>query len=419
MTKKTSIVLLCVITVIALFFGIFAFILDGQALSKDSVYNYHNAYSLIQKSGMFGDTVEATYKVKVDENTTADDVIKVLKTRLQSMYGYYSVDITEKDGIITINLPKTAKSENASSNTILSSISRAGKVELLSSQISSSLPSYDQDNVVLSNEHLRGATTRTYTNGGNTYYICQVKTTKEGTELIKKAKLTEGTTYAYAIDGVSTYMVVYQNGQLQFYSPRQDDSKVLASFINKGSLGATLSQIETNEVENKFGWIFAAVMGVVVLATFIFFAVRYKALGIAAIVSQLVVSVAFVYIAAWLVSTFNLFAAIALCLAYAFMTFFSIFVFERIRAMSGEKTFSTAAYYGFHSANIVSLIAHGALLVLGIILWVIPTAVTAPMGMIFVCGAILSFIATFALNRLFVKCVEPFCETSGNNVAKK
>lgn len=335
------------------------------------------------------------------------------------MYGYYSVDITEKDGIITINLPKTAKSESATATTILSNISQQGKVELLSSQISNSLPSYSEDNVVLSNEHMRNATTRNYVNGENTYYVCQAKLTKEGKELVKKAKLSEGTTYAYAIDGESTYMVVYQNEQLQFYSPRQADSKILASFINRGSLGATLSQIETNEVENKYGWIFAAVFGVVILATFVVFAVRYKTLGIAAILSQLIVSVAFVYVAAWLISTFNLFAAIALCLAYAFMTFFSIFVFEHIRAKATEKTFSTAAYYGFHSANIVSLIAHAALLVLGIILWVIPTAVTAPMGTVFVCGALLSFIATFALNRLFVKFVEPFYETSGKNVAKK
>ena len=116
---------------------------------------------------------------------------------------------------------------------------------------------------------------------------------------------------------------------------------------------------------------------------------------------------------------FNLFAAIALVLAYAFMTFFTIFTFERIRTRATEKTFATAAYYGFHSTNIISLIAHSAMLVLGIILWVISTAVTAPMGTILVCGALLSFAATFGLNRLFIKLVEPFYETSGRTIAKK
>ena len=89
------------------------------------------------------------------------------------------------------------------------------------------------------------------------------------------------------------------------------------------------------------------------------------------------------------------------------------------KTKSEEKTFATAAYQGFRSTNIISLIAHASLLVLGIILWVIPTAVTAPMGTIFVYGAVLSFVATFGLNRLFVKFVEPFYETSGKTFAKK
>ena len=101
MTKKTSIVLLSVITVLVLFFGIFAFILDGQPIG---INDYHSAYGLIQKSGMFGDTIAASYKL--DEEANAQEIIKILKTRLQNIFAYYSVDITEKDNIVTINLPK-------------------------------------------------------------------------------------------------------------------------------------------------------------------------------------------------------------------------------------------------------------------------------------------------------------------------
>ena len=175
------------------------------------------------------------------------------------------------------------------------------------------------------------------------------------------------------------------------------------------------------DVNNTLGWLFAVIMGVVVLATFVFFAVRYKTLGIAGILSQLIAVVLFMYSLALIyMSIFNLFAAIGVVLAYAFMTFFTIFTFERIRAKAAEKTFAAAAYQGFKSTNIISLIAHGAFLVLGIILWVIPTAVTAPIGTVLVFGAILSFAATFGLNRLFAQVViEPFYETSGKSVAKK
>ena len=424
MTKKTSIVLLCLITVITLFFGIFAFILDGQPVG---INDYHSAYGLIQKSGMFGDTIAASYKL--DKDADAESVVKIIKTRLQNSFAYYSVDIalSENNEVITINLPKATyakASENETTNDVdnrvLSNITRNGKVEVLSSTVSTSLPTYSEDAVVLSNEHFRHVTTRNYANNGQTYYICQAGLTKEGEELVKKAKLTDGTTYSYAIDGTMTYIAVYQNGQFQLYSTGNAASKALASYLSNGELKATLTSIERPEVENKTGWIFAAVVGVIVLATFVFMAIRYKTLGIGGILSQLIVSVAFVYALAYIyMSMFNLFAAIALVLAYAFMTFFTIFTFERILARTSEKTFATSAYQGFRSTNIVSLIAHGALLVLGIILWVIPTAVTAPMGTIFVYGALLSFIATFGLNRLFVKFVEPFYETSGKTFAKK
>ena len=134
MTKKTSIVLLCLITVLALFFGIFAFILDGQPVG---INDYHSAYGLIQKSGMFGDTIEASYKL--DEEANADDVVKILKTRLQSIFAYYSVDITEKDRVVTVKLPKASyikvgdgETITTVNNRVLSAIKQQGNFEILS-----------------------------------------------------------------------------------------------------------------------------------------------------------------------------------------------------------------------------------------------------------------------------------------------
>lgn len=430
MTKKTSIVLLSVITVLVLFFGIFAFILDGQPIG---INDYHSAYGLIQKSGMFGDTIAASYKL--DEEANAQEIIKILKTRLQNIFAYYSVDITEKDNIVTINLPKSSYSkagEGESTSTVdtrvLSTITQNGKFEILSSQYTSSSnePTYSKDLVVVDQSGLRGARTRSYANGNSKANICQAKTTSEGAELVKKAKLTEGAMYYCALNEKISNIAVYQNGQFQIYGSGTTEqatainAKLTASIINDGFLDATMTSIESPDVINSTSWVFAAVMGVIVLGTFVFMAIRYKVLGIAGILSQLIVSVAFVYALAYIyISMFNLFAAIALVLAYAFMTFFTVFTFERIRTKSEEKTFATAAYQGFRSTNIISLIAHASLLVLGIILWVIPTAVTAPMGTIFVYGAVLSFVATFGLNRLFVKFVEPFYETSGKTFAKK
>ena len=157
------------------------------------------------------------------------------------------------------------------------------------------------------------------------------------------------------------------------------------------------------------GWIFSVVMGVIVLASFIFFAVRYKTLGLAGVLSQLIAIVIFMYFAGLVfIPMFNIFAAIGVALAYLFMTFFTVFTFEKIRKYSESKTFNASMYKGFADTLKVNLIAHAAFLVSGIVLWVIPTAVTAPLGCVMVYGAVLSFAATFGLNRLFSLMVAHF-----------
>lgn len=431
MTKTTSIVLLCIITVLVLFFGVFAFLSLPDGLEYGDYGEFYSAYDVIQKSGLFTDTTRSTYQTKLNEGVEFRSVQKTINARLKNIYGYYSVDITNKDGLTTIVMPKTApigqkvNAQRPSATSILSSITAVGKVEILSTAYSQSA-TYDENNVVLTNEHFRRARTQTYAQAAQTFYICEAKLTDEGAKLASKS-LTENSQYECAIDGVLHTSVavfaVYTNGSLQIYGADKLGSKTAASYINNGMLGGELTLDETGDVDvvNKTSWVYAAVMGVIILATFVFFAVRYKTLGIAGILSQLIAVVLFMYISMllYMLIFFNLFAAIGLALAYAFMTFFTIFTFEKIRAFNQEKTFSASAYKGFSMTNKISLIAHAALLVLGIILWVIPTAVTAPMGTMLVFGAVLSFIATFGLNRLFVKIVEPFNETTGKANAKK
>lgn len=421
MTKKTSIVLLCLVTVLVLFFGVFAFIPGG--LEYGAAGEFYSAYDLVLRSTTFGDSVKATYQLKLDEGVEFKNVQNVLKQRLQKIYGYYSVEITEKDGTVVINLPKatpakvTNKSEsvNTVDSRILSSITSNGKLEILNSQYTgTNKPTYSEDLVVVSNDNMRSARTRGIAQSENTFYICQARLTKDGTALVKKAELAEGSSYWYAIDEEVIGPATYQNGQFQIYGSSKENSKLIASMVRYGTLGATLTSPEYEDVENSLGWIFSVVMAVVILAVFVFLAVRYKTLGIAGILSQLIAIVAFIYaIALIYISTFNIFAAIGVIVVYAFMTFFTVFTFERIRSRNAEKTFSAAVYHGFKSTDIISLIAHASLLVLGIILWVIPTAVTAPLGTVLVYGALLSFAATFGLNRLFAKCIVPFNEVSG------
>ena len=424
MTKTTAIVLLSIVTVIVLFLGVFSFIPD---FSVGEYSEYHSPVGLIQKSNLLTDTVKATYKVELDEDVESfDNAQKIIKARFRKAYGYYgvTVDFDQETGLVTVEIPKTNNQNKSTANTRLSRILANGKVEILSTSYASST-TYSEDSVVLTQEHFKRASVRSYISSTNdtTLYVCRVKLNKEGAKIAAE-KLSTNTPYNCAVDGsVSTW--AYYNDtadELQVtyafsdVEQSKESANIIASYISRGALGATLTNDGgIDEVENNLAWIYLALFGAIVLATFVFFAVRYKVLGIVPIIWQLCAVVVFTIFAGLVnLSLFNLAAAIGAVLAYGFMTFFTIFVFERIRtAMAENKTYTWAKHTAFRDTMIVSLIAHGALLVLGIILWVIPSIVTAPLGCVLVYGAVLSFLVTFCLNRLFALVVTPFFENSG------
>ena len=196
-------------------------------------------------------------------------------------------------------------------------------------------------------------------------------------------------------------------------------------YISSGALNATLTQEGSTEtIENKLGGlIYLVVFGAIVLASFIFFAVRYKSIGLIPIITQALAVFVFMFFGALVhLEIFNVAMGIGVILAYAFMTVFSALAFEKVRKLmvDGNKNYSVARYQALSFSRdnrkdlLISLIAHGALLVLGIILWVIPTLVTAPLGNAFVYGAVLSLIVTFGLNRLFALLIVPFFDVKSN-----
>ncbi|MCH5157020.1 MAG: hypothetical protein J1G02_03985 [Clostridiales bacterium] len=425
MTKKIlAIVLLSVICVITLFLGVFSFIPDFAV----GEYNiYHSPVGLIQKSNLLTDTVTATYLVELDEDVESFDAQSIINARLRKAYGYYGVkvDYNKDDGLVKVVIPKTNNEANSSAKNILSKILVNGKVEILSTNYTSA--SYSEDSVVLSNEHFKRASVRSYINGETTLYVCRVRLTKDGAK-IAADELVTSTPYTCAVDGEVNTWVYYTGSELQItyafndVDQSKESAKVLASYINTDTLGATLTlDGKLVEKENNTAWVYLLVLGIVVLASLVFFAVRYKVLGIVPMVWQACAVVLFTIFAGLVhIEIFNLAAAIGALLAYCFMTFFTVYVFDKIRsAMAEGKTFTWAKHTAFKDTMIVSLIAHGALLVLGIILWVIPSIVTTPLGCVFVYGAVLSFLVTFCMNRLFAVVGEPSYEKQGKKSPAK
>lgn len=420
-TKKILVaLLLCFVLLVTVFLGVFCFI------PNFSVNEYGNYYqsplTVIQKSSAFTNSVKAQYSVKLDENVedaSIDGVIKAIKTRLVKAYGYYGsvVEYDEESGLINIQIPESNNSNTEvqySAQTILNNVVVTGKVEILNASYPGT---YSESSVLLTQEHFKRASIQSYVNQDATMYVCKVSLTREGKKLAEA--LTTGTAYICALDGSSETWVYYTGSSLQIYYAYQEESqslakaRAMAGFISSGTLDATLtSEGSVENIENNLGWIFLAVFGAIVLASFVFFAVRYKKLSIVPILMQALAIVIFMIFGALVhLEIFNIAMAVGVILAYAFMSFFTAFAFEKVcKATKDGKSYSWARHMKFNEAMIVNLIAHGALLVLGIILWVIPTVVTAPLGNAFVYGAILSFVVTFCLNRLFALIISPFCE---------
>ena len=413
MTKTASIVLLSIITAIALFLCVFSFI--GTFEVGD--YNmYYSPSTLIQKSNALTSSIQMTYLVELDDEVDFASVQKVIKARLRGAYGYYGVgiDYNEETKVATFTMPTTNNAAKSSANSILSSVTANGNLEILNST------SYSEDNVVLTKEHFRSATVRSYVNGSNTWYLVEIKLTKEG---MKLADDTIGTvtslSYYFAIDGATESYYDYTNGHVRLYAHSQDEAKLFASYVNHDMLHATLTENETGEPSKDLGWVYLVIMGVLFVGAIVYMAIQYKDLGLVAGLSQLIAVVLFTIFAGLVhIEMFNVSAAVGVILVYAFMTFFSVYTLDKIsKYLADGKTYTSARYKGFLDSWKLNLICHGGLLVLGIILWVIPTLVTAPLGNVFVYGAILSFVSTFALNRLFTHMLSPFHE--GRAVAKK
>ena len=412
MTRTTSIVLLSIITVLVLFLGVFSFI-GTFTVGEDGSY-YASPSHLIQKSNGLTKSVEIPYTVVLDGVQFAA-VQKTIKARLRSAYGYYGVGISfnEKDSTAKIRIPVTNHDTDLSSTpegdaiNILKSVVANGNVEILNST------SYSEDSVILKQEHFKRARVRRYVNGTNSWNLVEIKLTSKGVELADKNFTSGNLSYYFAIDGEAESYFDYSGGMIRLYAHELQEAKLFASYINYKPLNATFDDSdEPAEIQANFGWLFLLIVGVLFVGSVAYLVVRYKDLGLVAALGQLLAIVVFTIFAGLVyLEMLNIYASIGIVLGYAFMTFFTVFTFEKIRAyLNDGKTYTSSRYKGFLDTWKVNLIAHGALLVLGVILWVIPTVVTAPLGNVLVYGAILSFAVTFGLNRLFTHMLSPFHE---------
>lgn len=423
MTKTASIVIMSIICVIALFFGVVSFLPDGIEYGDYGVY--HAPINLVQKSSAFGDGISATYEVNLDEDAKLDDVVSKIRSRLSDMYGYYFCDVkATDDGNIQVTIPKIANEYKAegkgwTNNGILAAVTARGKVEICTSQ------TYSADSVILTSDHISKTGSQNIVNGGNAYYIINASLNDEGKKIASEKLTSAGSNwsaYLFVDEAFANGYISYNsnNGELQIYTISNVQCKRVMGQINSGALTAELSDdpTEMENVSSIGGLLFGILFAALVVGSWIFYAVRYKTVSLAVVLSQLVAIVVFVlFMGGVYFNYLNTAAAVGMVLGYCMMSCFTCLVLEKIRKYTNDnKTFASARYRAFAENNKWNLIVHGIVLVVAIIMWVIPTGVTAPFGNALLYATVLSFGVTMGLNRLFTAMVGTFV---ADDTAKK
>ncbi len=414
MSKSGAVIILVIVAVLVLALGFFA--VYPTVINYGEYKQYHSPLSLIQASSLYTDNEVGTYTLKLNTDAKAETVVKQIKQRLSNAYGYYGSSVSVKDDELTVVVPVTANSiDNASADTILSNVTAIGKVEVTnlnanSSGSNGSRPNYSSSSVVLKPTHFKSASSRRYISGTSTFYICEVTLNAAGEKAA--TALTSTTPYIVALDEtLATYGYLTSSNTFQIYAQSETQAKVFASYVNSGVLVGELSLDDTVTNTNNLGLIVACVFAAIVVVSWIVLIVRFKALAVSAIYCHLIVLVAFVICAGLLgLQIFNTAAFVGLLLGYALMYFFTYYTLNAIHGYMATKTLASARYKGYQDTNKLNLIVHGIALLVSIVLWLIPTVVTAPLGNVLFYMTLASFIATFGLNRPFNALVMKFIE---------
>lgn len=415
MTKKVSAVLLSILIVLILFFGVFTFLPDNIEYGAYGVY--HAPVNLIQKGTDFGPSVKATYSV--DTTDLADGVLEnvdnIVTTRLNKIFNYYGMPVVLEGSTLSVTIPETASEEDIDAQSILEAVVAEGKVELLASS------EYSEDGVLMSNyaeeKLFSGATTSTYVNGENTYYIVNIKMTDAGKKIAKDNFTSSTSSWsAYcAVDGVVTYGIAYSNDTLQAYASTKEQASVLAAYVNYGSLQTTLSETGYEEVSASIpnaSLIFGIATLVLIIIAAVVLVAKFGTNGWAGVLSIVICAIIFTLFSGLAYfSVFNIYAWIGVVLGLILITYLSMDSFARIKkyVLQGNGL-RYARKSGFNGSIVRNLIVNLSALVIGIILWVIPTGITLALGNALVYGAVLSLVFTLGVNRFFVFMLSSFAD---------
>ena len=413
MSKKKSIIVLSLVAVFIILMAVFA-VVDFPI--GNTVYDYHGYAKTIKLGLDMSGGVSAVFNVIDDGHPDLDVRIDGTVASLQELLvskGYTEATVTKGTNSNGMNTIRVEVPDVDDPETVLALIGRPATLEFKLEE------SDTAEAVIIGSEHLETAYVTTDDNGK---YAVGLKFNDEGTKVFSDMTSANvgKSTYIYINGELYTTVNINSaitNGSAIITSQAGysfEEAKDFATRLQSGTFGVKLQQSEVRSISPTLGAnavrnaLIAGVIGIALI--FVFLAVVYRGMGLAADVALCVYIVLLLWFSAllpWVQLTLPGIAGLLLSIGMAVDG--NVIIFERIREeyRGTSKPIKSAVKAGFKRSIAAIIDGNVTTLIGAIVLWAVGSAAIQGFAVTLFIGIILSMFTSLLITRLVLNAFLP------------
>ena len=413
MSKKKSIIVLSLVAVFIILMAVFA-VVDFPI--GNTVYDYHGYAKTIKLGLDMSGGVSAVFNVIDDGLSDLDVRIDGTVASLQELLvskGYTEATVTKGTNSNGLNTIRVEVPDVDDPETVLSLIGRPATLEFKLEE------SEAAEAVIIGSEHLE---TAYVTTDDNSAYAVGLKFNDEGTKVFSDMTSANvgKSTYIYINGELYTTVNINSaitNGSAIITSQAGysfEEAKDFATRLQSGTFGVKLQQAEVRSISPTLGAnavrnaLIAGVIGIALI--FVFLAVIYRGMGLAADVALCIYIVLLLWFSAllpWVQLTLPGIAGLLLSIGMAVDG--NVIIFERIREeyRGTSKPIKSAVKAGFKRSIAAIIDGNVTTLIGAIVLWAVGSAAIQGFAVTLFIGIILSMFTSLLITRLVLNAFLP------------
>ena len=413
MSKKKSIIVLSLVAVFIILMAVFA-VVDFPI--GNTVYDYHGYAKTIKLGLDMSGGVSAVFNVIDDGLSDLDVRIDGTVASLQELLvskGYTEATVTKGTNSNGMNTIRVEVPDVDDPETVLSLIGRPATLEFKLEE------SDTAEAVIIGSEHLE---TAYVTTDDNSAYAVGLKFNDEGTKVFSDMTSANvgKSTYIYINGELYTTVNINSaitNGSAIITSQAGysfEEAKDFATRLQSGTFGVKLQQSEVRSISPTLGAnavrnaLIAGVIGIALI--FVFLAVVYRGMGLAADVALCIYIVLLLWFSAllpWVQLTLPGIAGLLLSIGMAVDG--NVIIFERIREeyRGTSKPIKSAVKAGFKRSIAAIIDGNVTTLIGAIVLWAVGSAAIQGFAVTLFIGIILSMFTSLLITRLVLNSFLP------------